>query len=104
MTVSIDTGKIDFAITLCDLNNVGGDEAFVIPTIAWFPSHTGEPDLARRRCEPDAVAALSPSDARSIGRNYLPRGSEDPARRRRPNACQSTTEMCECRPGHSRRS
>ena len=62
--------KIDFAITLCDLNNVGGDEAFVIPTIAWFPSHTGELDLASAHAlrAYDAVAALSPSDARSIGR------------------------------------
>ena len=62
--------KIDFAITLCDLNNVGSDEAFVIPTIAWFPSHTGELDLASAHAlrAYDAVAALSPSDARSIGR------------------------------------
>ena len=61
---------IDFCITLCDLNNVGGDEAFGIPAIAWFPSHTGELDLASAHAlrAYDAVAALSPSDARSIGR------------------------------------
>ena len=42
----------------------------MIPTIAWFPSHTGELDLASAHAlrAYDAVAALSPSDARSIGR------------------------------------
>ena len=40
---------------------MGGDEAFVIPTIAWFPSHTGELDLASAHAlrAYDAVAATS---------------------------------------------